>query len=216
MARERAHENICQMRILAYLGDLSAPGGAVDTGPGLAPKARGLARLAGRHELVLAHADGVDGRALELALRNDLPGRELAVVPIDVVVEVDGASSRPPSAIVSLGSVRTLIDAGVLVICAVRSATPLALDGLGAMRVVDGRTDGDRAAALLARRLDADLLVLLTDDDRPADAKLEAAHAFARGRDRRAAIGAVSEVAGLVSGAAGIQINFEWSGRGAG
>ena len=62
-------------------------------------------------------------------------------------------------------SLRVLVDAGVLVICAGGGGIPVALNGDGAMHGVEAVVDKDLTASLLARRLDADLLLMLTDVD---------------------------------------------------
>mgnify|MGYP005812503173 CR=1 FL=1 len=73
--------------------------------------------------------------------------------------------SPEPRAIVALRSLRTLLDAGALVIRAGGGGVAVALDGDGTMQGVEAVVDEDLTAALLARRLDADLLVMLTDVD---------------------------------------------------
>ncbi len=152
---------------------------------------------------------------------------------------VCGARSEPPlarpRAIVGLRSLRTLIDAGALVICATGEGMPVAIDGDGTMRGVEAEIDNDLIAGLLARRLDADLLLMLTDIDAihlgwgfdyecalgtasPAQLrehgfephsigpKVEAACSFVEATGRRAAIGATTDVVEMVCGAAGTQI----------
>lgn len=143
--------------------------------------------------------------------------------------------SPEPRAIVELRSLRTLIDAGSLVICAGGGGIPVALDGDGSMRGVEAVVDKDLTAALLARRLDADLLVMLTDVPAvhlgwgrdfecalgaatPAELrehdfeagsmgpKVEAACRFVEATGWRAAIGALEDAAAIVRGAAGTQI----------
>jgi carbamate kinase len=143
--------------------------------------------------------------------------------------------SPEPHAIVELRSLRTLIDAGALVICAGGGGVPVAVGGDGAMHGVEAVVDKDLTAALLARRLDADLLVMLTDvdairldwgtdDERRLDAatpaelrahdfesgsmgpKVEAACRFVEATGRRAAVGALEDAAAMVGGAAGTQI----------
>ena len=130
-----------------------------------------------------AESEGMVGYMLDLALHNALPDRDVVTVITEVVVDAQDpafeAPSKPigpaharrlvpspePRAIVELRSLRTLIDAGALVICAGGGGIPVALDGDGAMRGVEAVVDKDLTAALLARRLEADLLVMLTDVD---------------------------------------------------
>ncbi|HEU4943523.1 MAG TPA: hypothetical protein VFT10_00010 [Solirubrobacterales bacterium] len=175
--------------------------------------AQALARIAVEHEVVIAHGGGVEvGSILELGLRNAVPDREIVTVLSQVVVGGDdvarGARSEPPlarpRAIVGLRSLRTLIDAGALVICAT-GEIPVAIDGDGTMCGVDAEVDKDLIAGLLARRLDADLLLMLTDVD-AAGHEVEAACSFVEATGRRAAIGATADAVEMVCGAAGTQI----------
>ena len=71
--------------------------------------------------------------------------------------------SPEPQAIVELRSLRRLIEAGTLLICAGGGGIPVALDAGGAMHAVDAVVDEYLTAALLARRLEADLLVVVTE-----------------------------------------------------
>lgn len=143
--------------------------------------------------------------------------------------------SPEPHAIAEIRSLRALLDAGALVICAGGGGIPVALDGLGRMEGVEAVVDKDLTAALLARRLDTDLLVMLTDvgavdadrggpRDRPIAGvepaelrkmrfeagsigpKVEAACRFAEATGRRAAIGSLTDVARVIRGAAGTQV----------
>jgi carbamate kinase len=143
--------------------------------------------------------------------------------------------SPEPHAIAEIRSLRALLDSGALVICAGGAGIPVALDGLGTMRGIEAVIDQDLIAALLARRLDADLLVMLTDidavhsdwqgpDDRSIAGaevaelramsfdsgsmapKVEAACRFAEATGNRAAIGALRDVARVVQGEAGTQV----------
>jgi carbamate kinase len=143
--------------------------------------------------------------------------------------------SPEPNAISEIRSLRVLVDSGALVICAGGGGIPIALNGDGTMHGVEAVIDKDLTAALLARRLDADLLLMLTDVDavrrdwgepteRPISCgevaelrslqfaegsmgqKVEAACRFAAGTGRRAAIGSLTDVARVVQGEAGTQI----------
>lgn len=267
--------------------------------------AEGLARIAEEHELVITHgngpqvgllalqnaaydgvapypldvldaeSEGMVGYMLELAIRNELPGRELVTVLTEVVVDADdqafSAPSKPigpvypeleaqrlaaergwaigpraggfqrlvpspePRAIVELRAFRRLIGDGVLLICAGGGGIPVAIDGTGAMHGVEAVVDKDLTASLLARRLEADLLVMLTDVDAvhlnwgqsgetalreatPAELrrsdfesgsmapKVEAACRFVEATGRRAAIGDLTDATAIVRGEAGTQV----------
>lgn len=217
----------------------------------VATAATALAGVAEEHEMVLAHGNGRGGLQseshepvackLELALRNALPDRDLVTVLSEVVVSADDpafrrlAPSPEPQAILELSSLRTLIDAGVLVICA-GGGIPVTLDGEGTLLGVEAAVDEDLTAALLARRLDADVLVMLTDVDAvhldrngrgerafgrttPAELrqhsfasgsmgpKVEAACRFVEATGRRAAIGNLKKAVEVVRGESGTQIS---------
>jgi carbamate kinase len=141
-------------------------------------------------------------------------------------------SSPEPLAIVEAPTVRRLVDAGVLVVCAGGGGIPVARGPDGRQVGVEAVVDKDRASAVLAHALAADLLLLLTDVDavyldwgtpdarpvRTLDAatvdpgrfaagsmgpKIEAAARFVRQTGGRAVIGAMEEAAALVAGTAG-------------
>ena len=71
--------------------------------------------------------------------------------------------SPEPQRIVELQTIRTLVDAGVLVVCVGGGGIPVTVDEQGALRGVEAVIDKDHLAALLARELGADALLLLTD-----------------------------------------------------
>jgi carbamate kinase len=154
------------------------------------------------------------------------------------ILGIDGAGRRrlvpspQPRAISELRAIRLLVDAGVLVICAGGGGIPVAMGADGALRGVEGVVDKDLTAALLARRLDADLLLMLTDVDavylgwgtadehplREAQAdqlremgfaagsmgpKVEAACRFVEGTGKPAAIGALADAVRIVAGKSG-------------
>lgn len=143
--------------------------------------------------------------------------------------------SPEPRAISELRSLRLLVEAGVLVICAGGGGIPVTVGADGRLRGIEGVIDKDLTAALLARRLDADLLLMLTDVDavhlgwgtprdhplREATAdqlralsfapgsmgpKVEAACRFVEGTGRAAAIGALGDAARIVRGEAGTRV----------
>lgn len=176
---------------------------ALDDGD-VADAAELLAEIAIEHELVIACSEGA---TLCLALGNALPDSDVVTVLSQVVVSADdpafaapsGAPSPDPIAIVEMRSIRGLIAAGSLVICACDEGAPVLVGEDGTMRGAEAAVDGDLVAALLARRLDADLLLLLTDRA-PGSAgdKEEAAHRFVASTGRRAAIGTVAQAEQIV------------------
>ncbi len=68
-----------------------------------------------------------------------------------------------PLSIVELPVIRLLLDHGVLVVCAGGGGIPVVVDVHGARHGVEAVVDKDLSAALLARNLGADALLLLTD-----------------------------------------------------
>jgi carbamate kinase len=70
--------------------------------------------------------------------------------------------SPAPIEFIELGSIKTLVDSGALVICAGGGGVPV-LRGADGLAGVEAVVDKDGAAALLARQLGADVLLLLTD-----------------------------------------------------
>ncbi|MGD0452993.1 MAG: carbamate kinase [Solirubrobacteraceae bacterium] len=144
-------------------------------------------------------------------------------------------ASPEPKRIVELQTIRTLVEAGVLVVCVGGGGIPVIVDEHGALRGVEAVIDKDRSAALLARELDADALLLLTDvpyverdhateraqpireasarELDPADfdggsmrPKIEAACRFVTETGGIAAIGALSDAAAILAGEAGTKI----------
>ncbi|MGV3757994.1 MAG: carbamate kinase [Actinomycetota bacterium] len=165
------------------------------------------------------------------------------------VVRPDGAHHRrvvaspEPKRIFELGPIRLLVEHGCVVICAGGGGIPTAYEP-GRDRWLTGVEaviDKDRASALLARELAADLLVMATDVDgvqlgwgtpdarrldrtTPAELeqhtfatgsmgpKVEAAVAFVRRTGRRAAIGALEDLPGIIAGTAGTTVLPDPSG----
>jgi carbamate kinase len=144
-------------------------------------------------------------------------------------------ASPEPQAILEIDTIRLLVDAGVLVICAGGGGIPITVADDGRVTGLEAVVDKDLSAALLARRLEADMLVLLTDVDGvyldwgtdaarfapTIDAllaeqlelaagsmgpKVHAAGRFAAATGGRAAIGALGDAAALVAGATGTQV----------
>jgi len=142
------------MRILVALGGNALQHRNVEQ------TAAALAALTTEHEVIVTHGSVPRiGHMLELALRNRLPERDVVSVLTQVVV--NGEDSEP-CAIAEVRSLRVLVGSGALVICA-GGDIPIALNGDGTMHEVEAAIDKNLTAALLARRLDADLLLTLTD-----------------------------------------------------
>lgn len=143
--------------------------------------------------------------------------------------------SPQPIQIVELEVLRLLVDHGVIPICAGGGGVPVVTEPDGRLRGVDAVVDKDRTAALLARELQADLLVLLTDVaglfegfgtpgarvireitpgalrtlDLPRGSmgpKAEACASFVEATGRPAAIGSLADAAAVVAGKAGTRI----------
>jgi carbamate kinase len=140
--------------------------------------------------------------------------------------------SPEPRRIVELTAIRILVDTGAIVICAGGGGIPVTVSGSGALRGVEAVIDKDLAAELLARSVDADFLLLLTDVEAvfrdwgtpradpirsttPAELralrletgsmgpKVEAACRFVEATGHVAAIGALEDAARIVAGATG-------------
>ena len=72
-------------------------------------------------------------------------------------------ASPEPRSIVELPTIRLLVEAGVTVVCVGGGGIPVVRDADGRLRGAEAVIDKDLAAALLARSLRADALLLLTD-----------------------------------------------------
>jgi len=143
--------------------------------------------------------------------------------------------SPEPLAIVELQTIRRLVAAGAVVLCAGGGGIPVRCDADGELHGVEAVVDKDRSAALLASLLDADLLLYLTDvpavmtewgtgfarptgwvspgelaaqtfDEATIGPKVESACRFVRQTGKRAAIGAVADAVALCAGETGTQI----------
>jgi carbamate kinase len=156
-------------------------------------------------------------------------------------VRQDGVSWRrvvpspEPQSLVEMATIRTLVGDAVVVICAGGGGIPVCRDGEGHIRGVEAVIDKDLTAALLARDLGADALLLLTDVDAveigfgtdaarpirhtspaamraesfPAGSmgpKVDAACRFVEATGRPAMIGRLEDAAELLSGAKGTVI----------
>ena len=145
--------------------------------------------------------------------------------------------SPEPRHIVEIRPIRWLVEHGVVVICAGGGGIPtMFLPSAETTLVgVEAVIDKDLASELLARQVEADLFVMVTDvgavhaghgtpDERPLGRttpeelramtfpagsmgpKVEAACRFVEATGRRAAIGALADVTGIVEGRAGTQV----------
>jgi carbamate kinase len=144
-------------------------------------------------------------------------------------------ASPQPLRIVELGAIRTLVEAGALVVCSGGGGIPVMVDDGSALHGVEAVIDKDLAAELLARSLGADFLLMLTDvpaamsgwggdDPQPIrrstpaalrelgfaagsmGPKVEAACRFVESTGGTAAIGALEDAVDIVAGRAGTTI----------
>jgi carbamate kinase len=144
-------------------------------------------------------------------------------------------ASPEPRSIVELPTIRLLIEAGVVVVCVGGGGIPVLLDDQGRLRGTEAVIDKDLAAALLARSVEADALLLLTDvpavelgwgtpDARPLGEvastdlrasefqpgsmgpKVEAACRFAEATGAVAGIGALGDAAAILRGERGTRV----------
>lgn len=74
-------------------------------------------------------------------------------------------ASPEPQEIIEINAIRSLIDAGYVVVCAGGGGIPVARYGDGVLRGVEAVIDKDLTSSLLAAELDADQLLILTDVD---------------------------------------------------
>lgn len=88
------------------------------------------------------------------AIREESPGKWRRVVP-----------SPLPRRILQMDTIRLLVQNGVTVICVGGGGIPVIRTEDGRFEGVEGVIDKDRAAELLARQLEADALLMLTDVD---------------------------------------------------
>lgn len=144
-------------------------------------------------------------------------------------------ASPRPTGILELEVLRILVEHGVVPVCAGGGGVPVLVDDDGGITGAEAVVDKDRTAALLARELQADLLVLLTDVsgvieafgtpdarvirritleraralDLPAGSmgpKVEACADFVSATGHPAAIGCLDEAGAVVAGEAGTWI----------
>ncbi|RJQ09331.1 MAG: carbamate kinase [Dehalococcoidia bacterium] len=144
-------------------------------------------------------------------------------------------ASPAPQRILEMAAIRLLVEHDVTVICAGGGGVPVAADPSGAWRGVEAVIDKDYTAALLAREIHADLLLLLTDVDAvqlhwgASEArkihmatpltlrreqfaegtmapKVEAACRFVESTGHRAAIGSLDQAGAILRGLAGTNV----------
>jgi carbamate kinase len=140
--------------------------------------------------------------------------------------------SPEPLRIVELPAIRMLVEAGAIVVCAGGGGIPVAIDEHGWLHGVEAVIDKDLAGELLARSLDADVLLMLTDVPAVMDGwgtaqeraiarttpaelagrrfasgsmgpKVDAACRFVTATGGMAAIGALEDAARILAGTAG-------------
>ncbi len=145
-------------------------------------------------------------------------------------------ASPEPRQIFEIRPIRTLLEAGTIVICAGGGGVPTAFDPQRrVLSGVEAVIDKDLASALLAEEIKADLLVIATDVEgvfldfgtpgqrrvesaTPADLralhlpagsmgpKVEAAARFVERTGKRAVIGSLDQIENIVAGQAGTQV----------
>ncbi|HET9460649.1 MAG TPA: carbamate kinase, partial [Gaiellaceae bacterium] len=137
-------------------------------------------------------------------------------------------ASPEPRRIVELAAIRMLVDAGAIVVCTGGGGIPVTMSDAGTLHGVEAVIDKDLAGELLARSLEADFLLMLTDvgavmrdwgtpDERPIGRttpaelrqiqfangsmgpKVAAACRFVEATGAKAAIGALDDAARIVA-----------------
>lgn len=144
-------------------------------------------------------------------------------------------ASPQPRNIIEQKAIRQLVDSGVMVVCAGGGGVPCVYDEDGILHGAEAVIDKDLASAELAVRVDADLLVIATDVagvfrnwGEPDQERIEQMHAsdalntefaagsmgpkvkaacnFALATGKRAVIGSLEDIQGLVAGTHGTAI----------
>lgn len=147
-------------------------------------------------------------------------------------------ASPEPRDILEIGAIRTLVSAGLVTLCAGGGGIPVQRTAEGRYAGIECVVDKDLTSALLATRLHADCLMMLTDvpavyegfgtpqarelrrvtpaelaaHQFPAGSmgpKVEAACRFVQGGTRRACIGSLDDVRNILQGRAGTTV---WAG----
>lgn len=150
-------------------------------------------------------------------------------------------ASPRPQRIIEIDAIRLLVNAGIVVICAGGGGIPTAYDKEGKLYGVEAVIDKDLASELLARGLDAEMFIMLTDVSgvyaefgTPRQRAIRAAHPdaldalnfdagsmgpkvasacqYARETGRRAVIGRLSSLTAIMDGQAGTLISCEVDG----
>ena len=162
-------------------------------------------------------------------------------------VAVDGpyyrrvVPSPEPLRIIEIDAIRILVEHGIVVICAGGGGIPTAYDEHGKLHGVEAVIDKDLASGLLARDLDADVFIMLTDvpnvfenygtrnqrairsahPDRlealdfasgSMGPKVRAACEFVRATGQSSSIGQLSDLSEILRGKAGTVIGTEYTG----
>ena len=172
----------------------------------------------------------------------DEPQARALAARLGWVIAADGprwrrvVASPRPLGLVEIDTVRSLADAGVLVVCGGGGGVPVARTQTGELAGVDAVVDKDLTSAELAITLKADRLLVLTDvptviagygtpDARPIRAidatalaamtfpagsmgpKVEACVRFVTATGQPAAIGALADAAAILAGRAGTTVS---------
>jgi carbamate kinase len=175
------------------------------------------------------------GPIYDEAAANALAGQRNWVVARDGDAWRRVVPSPEPLELVEEGVIRRLVDSGVLVVCAGGGGVPVVRRADGWLEGVEAVIDKDLTAALLAERLGADTLLLLTDvvavetnygqaDSSPIahacaaelrsygfaagsmGPKVEAACRFAERTGGVAAIGSLTDAEGVLAGTSGTRV----------
>jgi carbamate kinase len=175
------------------------------------------------------------GPIYDEAAANALAGQRNWVVARDGDAWRRVVPSPEPREVVEEGVIRRLVDSGVLVVCAGGGGVPVVRHADGSLEGVEAVIDKDLTAALLAERLGADALLLLTDvvavetnygqaDSSPIaharaaelrsygfaagsmGPKVEAACRFAERTGGVAAIGSLTDAEGVLAGTSGTRV----------
>jgi carbamate kinase len=144
-------------------------------------------------------------------------------------------ASPEPLEVVEIATIRELAASGTIVVCAGGGGIPVARDDQGSLHGVEAVIDKDLATAVIARHLNAEAMLLLTDvsavladygakDQRPIRSatveelramnfaagsmgpKVEAACRFVEATGKRATIGSFDDAPDLLNGTAGTSV----------
>lgn len=146
-----------------------------------------------------------------------------------------------PRRIIEIDAIRMLVDAGIVVICAGGGGIPTAYDDENRLYGVEAVIDKDLASGLLARGLDADMFVMLTDvsavyteygtehqraikaahpdaltqlsfEQGSMGPKVSGACEFVRTTGKQSAIGRLSDLTSIMDGVAGTLVSNDIDG----